>query len=681
MIGFCAKFYPDLHHVLHPFRSLSKASEAFAWTTEHDVAFEEVKKLVANKVSLTLFDPNKPVEIWCDASPHGLGAILVQDQGPVCCASRTLVGPEKNYPQIDIELLAVIWALERFNLFTYGRHVLVRSDHSPLTRIVKKPLADLSIRQQRLVARSLRYDFEIMYHPGKFMTGPDAFSRAPLPAVDEEYRFPLTPDIDVRDAYISVLRELPISDRLLQLVRMSAVNDEEYRAAVQAYQGGWPSAAQKNMSSYWSSRSDMHVDDGLLYFDQKLVIPVQARQEFLAALHRGHTGVSAMIRRAKFVWWPGITKDCKAFVVRCSTCQLNAPRQCREPMMSHEIPTAPGVAVSSDYAEYLGKSYVIVADQFSGWAEHLPIADKTPRELIRCFLTFMARNGIPRVLLCDAQGSFMSQEFQDFCAKWSIHCVHCTPEHHQSNGLAESAVKRFKKWLRCSKSDGELTLAMLQWAQTPIAAGRPSPAQIHFGRNLRDDLHARVEPSKVEWQEIKQWKQAQREEAARVYDRQAKSLRPLAVGDEVFALCRENWRFGQIIRVMDQPRAYVIKLHDTGRVVERNRRFIRPNLTGLKRHSTTLFHQSLLLPEPRVTKQDETTDDRFISVPVSTPTDLHRRDQLDLHSPSSRGGTPPPSPPQRAGPSRQCISEWQRQREFLERPKVTRSGRIVQLSS
>ncbi len=160
LVGFCAKFYPDLHHVLHPFRALSKASETFAWTNEHDAAFEEVKQLVAKKVSLTLFDPSKPVEIWCDASPHGLGAILLQDQGPVCCASRTLVGPEKNYPQIDIELLAVIWALERFDLFTYGRHVLVRSDHSPLTRIVKKPLADLSIRQQRLVARSLRYDFD-----------------------------------------------------------------------------------------------------------------------------------------------------------------------------------------------------------------------------------------------------------------------------------------------------------------------------------------------------------------------------------------------------------------------------------------------------------------------------------------------------------------------------------------
>jgi hypothetical protein len=137
------------------------------------------------------------------------------------------VGPEKNYPQIDLELLAVVWALERFNLFTYGRHVTVKTDHSPLTRIVKKPLADLSIQQQRLVARSLRYDFDLLYQPGKLMNAPDAFSRAPVPATkeDTEFRFPLTPDIYVREAFISVLIDLPISDRLFSILRSSIAQD------------------------------------------------------------------------------------------------------------------------------------------------------------------------------------------------------------------------------------------------------------------------------------------------------------------------------------------------------------------------------------------------------------------------------------------------------------------------
>jgi hypothetical protein len=320
LVTFCAKFFPDLHHALYPFRDLSKASATFDWTTTHEEAFQEVKKMVAEKVSLTLFDHEKPVEIWCDASPHGLGAVLLQDKGPVCCASRTLVGPEKNYPQIDLELLAVVWALERFNLFTYGRKVTVKSDHSPLTRIVKKPLADLSIRQQRLVARSLRYDFDLLYQPGKFMSAPDAFSRAPIPAKREdiEFRSPLTPDIDVREAFISTLLDLPFSARLISLLRAGASTDSAYAAAVSAYQNSWPANSRDEIGQYWSSRYEFHVDDGLLFFGQKVVVPVDARPAFLEALHRGHVGVSTMLRRAHSLWWPGLANDCKTTVQGCS---------------------------------------------------------------------------------------------------------------------------------------------------------------------------------------------------------------------------------------------------------------------------------------------------------------------------------------------------------------------------
>jgi hypothetical protein len=56
MVAFCAKFYPDLHVMLSPFRDLSKASTMFAWTTMHEEAFQKVKKMVVEKVSLTLFD-------------------------------------------------------------------------------------------------------------------------------------------------------------------------------------------------------------------------------------------------------------------------------------------------------------------------------------------------------------------------------------------------------------------------------------------------------------------------------------------------------------------------------------------------------------------------------------------------------------------------------------------------
>jgi hypothetical protein len=262
----------------------------------------------------------------------------------------------------------------------------------------------------------------------------------------------------------------------------------------------------------------------------------------------------------------------------------------------------------------------------------------------------------------------MSSEFQQFCAKWSIKIVHCTPEHHQSNGLAESAVKRFKKWLSVSSSNGELAMAMLQWAQTPIASGRPSPAQIHFGRNLRDELHARVEPSLVEWQDLKQWKEARLEEVAQGYNRSSKLLKPLAVHDEVFVLCRNQWRPGRIVRVMDQPRAYVVRFHDTGRLIERNRKFLRPNLTGSLLPRLAGFSQSLLTPQPEATSHE---DDNTISFPV--PVDAAN---LPADDDSSHGSLPSPG---RTSSNRSRVSAWHRERAWLQQPKTSRVGRVCQM--
>jgi hypothetical protein len=324
----------------------------------------------------------------------------------------------------------------------------------------------------------------------------------------------LTPDIDVNEAFISMVMDLPFSERLVSILRSSAAKDSAYLSAVSAYQDSWPAQFRDMMGQYWSSRHEFHVDDGLLFFGQKVVIPLDARPAFLEALHRGHVGVTTMLKRAQSLWWPGLATDCRNFVARCTTCQLTAVRQPKEPMISHEVPPAPGLVLSSDYAEFRGKSFVIVVDQFSGMAEHFVVSDKTPKELVRCFLLYFARNGIPRKIVYDAQGSFVSHEFLQFCDRLGIKCVYCTPEHHQGNGLAESGVKRFKKWLSCARSDVDLALCMLQWAQTPIAPGRPSPAQMHFGRNLRDDLHDRVEPSVFSWSEIKDWKEASKERVA-----------------------------------------------------------------------------------------------------------------------------------------------------------------------
>ena len=57
-----------------------------------------------------------------DASKKGLGAVILQDSKPVMFASRALTRAEKNYQNLERECLAIIWGMEKFHYFLYGKH-------------------------------------------------------------------------------------------------------------------------------------------------------------------------------------------------------------------------------------------------------------------------------------------------------------------------------------------------------------------------------------------------------------------------------------------------------------------------------------------------------------------------------------------------------------------------------
>ena len=68
-----------------------------------------MKKLISTPPVLKYYEPNKDLTLQCDASDHGLGAALIQEGKPVAFASRALTHTEKQYAQIEKELLAIVW--------------------------------------------------------------------------------------------------------------------------------------------------------------------------------------------------------------------------------------------------------------------------------------------------------------------------------------------------------------------------------------------------------------------------------------------------------------------------------------------------------------------------------------------------------------------------------------------
>ena len=90
---------------------------------------------MAKACTSAYFDKNAPTKIITDASPVGLGAVLVQEQNSactsVCYASRSLTGSEQRYSQTEKEALGVVWACERFHFYVYGMKFVVETDHKP----------------------------------------------------------------------------------------------------------------------------------------------------------------------------------------------------------------------------------------------------------------------------------------------------------------------------------------------------------------------------------------------------------------------------------------------------------------------------------------------------------------------------------------------------------------------
>ena len=77
--------------------------------------WNEIKLLVVSIPVLAFYDTRKYVTIQCDASQNGLGATLLQEGRSVSYASRALTSAENNYAQIEKELLAIVFACERFD--------------------------------------------------------------------------------------------------------------------------------------------------------------------------------------------------------------------------------------------------------------------------------------------------------------------------------------------------------------------------------------------------------------------------------------------------------------------------------------------------------------------------------------------------------------------------------------
>ena len=220
-VNYQAKFIPNLSTIIQPIREVMKSEVEFQWRGAHKKVFQEVKDTLTKEPVLTYYDVKKSMTVMCDASTYGLGAALIQDDRPVAFASTALTDPEMRYAQIEKELLAVVFAFEKFNQYTYGRSVEVETDHKPLVSIVTKSLTSAPPRLQRMLLRS-RARFSLKYSPGKEIIIADTLFQVYLTDDDVDSS---QMDEELKYYVHTVTGRMPVSEEPLeQIKRETATN-------------------------------------------------------------------------------------------------------------------------------------------------------------------------------------------------------------------------------------------------------------------------------------------------------------------------------------------------------------------------------------------------------------------------------------------------------------------------
>ena len=249
-----------------------------------------MQKLVTEAPILSYYDPANELTIQCDASQSGLGAALLQKGKPIEYASHALMETETRYAQIEKEMLAIVFSFERFNQYTFGRHVNVASDHKPQETILQKPLVRAPRRLQSMMMRLQKYDFTIQYERGKNMHLADMLSQAYLPFQGKE-------EDDI--VSVNMVRYLPISDKRLDKIRVETRKDQSLRSLSETILVGRPEDKKDAIElthPYFSMQDELTVQDGLIFKGNAVVITRSLRAAMKAKIHSSHLGIEACLR-------------------------------------------------------------------------------------------------------------------------------------------------------------------------------------------------------------------------------------------------------------------------------------------------------------------------------------------------------------------------------------------------
>ncbi|KAK2710841.1 hypothetical protein QYM36_012133 [Artemia franciscana] len=236
MYNYLSRYIPNFSTSNQPLRDLMKA-KVWKWDGIHEATRKTIQDSICK--NLAYFSQHaKLTEVVTDTSQHGVGTQLLMDGATVAFASRSLSETERQYSQMEKELLAITFACKQFHQYLFGRKVYVSTDHKPLEAILSKAINRAPPILQRMMLAIKPYDLTFHYRPGKEIPVADTLSRL----------------------YQS-------QKRGMEHIRKVSLQDEELNILMQIIENGWPENrkdAPVSTTPYRNYRDELVVNNGLI---------------------------------------------------------------------------------------------------------------------------------------------------------------------------------------------------------------------------------------------------------------------------------------------------------------------------------------------------------------------------------------------------------------------------------
>jgi hypothetical protein len=360
-------------------KDFSKIARALTALLVKDVPFDfddqcmkSFKILNESLISAPIIQPpdwSLPFEIMCDASDFAVGAVLGQTKDrkhhAIAYASKTLTGAQLNYATTEKELLAIVFAIDKFRSYLVGAKLIVYTDHAALKYLLTKK--DSKRRLIRWILLLQEFDIEIKDKKRVENSIADHLSRM----------------------QITNMHELPINDYLRDDMLLKVIDSDSWYATIVNFMvaGHVPPGENKKRLIYksrghlWYAPYLYRVcSDGLL----RRCVPVDKGMKIIEKCHTapygGHYGAfrtHAKIWQSGF-FWPTMYDDTKEFVWRCASCQKHGGITARDAMpltynLQVELFDVWGINFMGPFPKSYDCKYILVAvDYVSKWVEAMP---------------------------------------------------------------------------------------------------------------------------------------------------------------------------------------------------------------------------------------------------------------------------------------------------------------------